>query len=165
MSSFLQRTLKRSKINSQNPRISHLFSSDFSLLIHKFLGNPPHSHRIGQFSHPVPQDNILISSSSFVKKNNPFLASNLLRNANSSYRCHQSLVFAAEIRFWSSEAASELSNSDRLTVDGILANNWTILDENEGDWKSHAAAVAQSINLIKRRLQVKLHIQSPIYSK
>ncbi|KAF7811038.1 peptide chain release factor PrfB2, chloroplastic [Senna tora] len=63
------------------------------------------------------------------------------------------MVFATQIRFWGSQAAPEQSTSDGLTVDGILASNWTILDENEGDWKSHATAVAQSIHLIKRRLQ------------
>ena len=55
---------------------------------------------------------------------------------------------------FSIEAAVEPSTSDGLTVDGILANQWTILDENESDWKSHASAIAQSICLIKKRLQV-----------
>lgn len=35
-----------------------------------------------------------------------------------------------------------------------MASNWTILDESESDWRSHAAAVAQSIHLIKKRLKV-----------
>ncbi|QHN85082.1 Peptide chain release factor PrfB2 [Arachis hypogaea] len=61
-------------------------------------------------------------------------------------------------RFFASEAAAtaaQRSTSDGLTVEGILANNWNILDDNESDWKSHASAVAQSIHLIKRRLQWK----------
>ncbi|OMO86265.1 Peptide chain release factor class I/class II [Corchorus capsularis] len=40
-------------------------------------------------------------------------------------------------------------------VDGIVGSNWTILEEGEGDWKSHAAAIAQSIQVIKKRLQWK----------
>ncbi|KAI3770470.1 hypothetical protein L6452_01604 [Arctium lappa] len=56
---------------------------------------------------------------------------------------------------FSTQAAVEPSTSDGLTVDGIVANQWTILDENESDWKSHASAIAQSIGLIKKRLQWK----------
>lgn len=58
------------------------------------------------------------------------------------------------MRFSSSQAAAEASTSDGLTVGGIIANNWVIYDENESDWKSHAAAIAQSIHLIKKRLRV-----------
>lgn len=53
--------------------------------------------------------------------------------------------------FFSTQAAS---TSDGLTVDDIVDNQWTILDESECDWKSHASAIAQSIGLIKKRLQV-----------
>ncbi|KAK7284425.1 hypothetical protein RJT34_19171 [Clitoria ternatea] len=57
-------------------------------------------------------------------------------------------------RFWTSEtAATEPSTSDGLTLQGILSYNWAVLDENDSDWKSHASAIAQSIHLIKRRLQ------------
>ncbi|XP_047960659.1 peptide chain release factor PrfB2, chloroplastic isoform X2 [Salvia hispanica] len=59
------------------------------------------------------------------------------------------------MRFLSSQAAAEASTSDGLTVGGIIANNWVIYDENESDWKSHAAAIAQSIHLIKKRLRWK----------
>ncbi|ONK67582.1 uncharacterized protein A4U43_C05F1530 [Asparagus officinalis] len=55
-------------------------------------------------------------------------------------------------------AAAVLSDprtSDGMTVDAIAAKGWAILEEGEGDWKSHAAAVAQSIRLIKKRLQWK----------
>lgn len=58
------------------------------------------------------------------------------------------------LRLVSTQAAVEASTSDGLTVDGILSNQWMILDASEGDWKSHATAIAQSINLIKKRLQV-----------
>ncbi|KAB1224778.1 Peptide chain release factor 2 [Morella rubra] len=40
-----------------------------------------------------------------------------------------------------------------FTVERIVAGNWPILDESESDWKSHAAAIAQSIHLIKRRMK------------
>ncbi|KAJ6694459.1 hypothetical protein OIU85_005171 [Salix viminalis] len=68
-------------------------------------------------------------------------------------------VLASGFGVWkslfSTQAAAELSTSDGITVDGIVASNWTILDESESDWKSHAAAIAQSIQVIKRRLQWK----------
>ena len=57
-------------------------------------------------------------------------------------------------QFGSPAAAAEASTSDGLTVEGIIAGRWPILDESESDWKSHAAAIAQSIHLIKKRLQV-----------
>lgn len=58
------------------------------------------------------------------------------------------------LRLFSTQIAFEPSTSDGLTVEGILGNRWTILDESESDWRSHAAAIAQSIHLIKKRLQV-----------
>ncbi|KAK6944192.1 Peptide chain release factor [Dillenia turbinata] len=67
----------------------------------------------------------------------------------------QGLAHSIQCRLLGSQAAIEPSASDGLTVEGIIANRWTILDETEGDWKSHAAAIAQSIQLIKRRLQWK----------
>ncbi|KAJ6849065.1 peptide chain release factor PrfB2, chloroplastic [Iris pallida] len=63
-------------------------------------------------------------------------------------------------RFCSSSSSAELAGplseprtSDGLTVGSIVSKKWTILDEGQGDWKSHAAAIAQSIQLIKKRLQ------------
>jgi len=44
--------------------------------------------------------------------------------------------------------------ADGLTVDSIADKRWTILPEAESDWRSHAAAVAQSVKLIKKRLKV-----------
>ncbi|XP_048499453.1 peptide chain release factor PrfB2, chloroplastic isoform X2 [Beta vulgaris subsp. vulgaris] len=79
---------------------------------------------------------------------------NLHKNAKFSSGYNQGIVFASGVRFFSSEAA-EPSTSDGLTVEGIVSNHWTILDESEDDWKSHASAVAQSIHLIKKRLQWK----------
>ncbi|KAI9081011.1 hypothetical protein K1719_036991 [Acacia pycnantha] len=166
MSSFIRISSRKSKVDAQSTRILHLLSSGLSSFLHKFVGSPSHSHHIvspsslfwvgsrcRHFSHHVPQDNILISRSSFVENIIPLCGSNSFGNTNFSHRNRQGPIFSAQIRFWGSQAASEQSTSDGLTVDGILANNWTILDENEGDWKSHATAVAQSINLIKRRLQ------------
>ncbi|XP_068645956.1 peptide chain release factor PrfB2, chloroplastic [Aristolochia californica] len=43
--------------------------------------------------------------------------------------------------------------SEGLSVDQILDRRWPILDESESDWKSHATAIAQSIQVIKKRLQ------------
>ncbi|MCE2055481.1 hypothetical protein HAX54_042704 [Datura stramonium] len=59
------------------------------------------------------------------------------------------------VRFLSSEVAVEPSTTDGLTVEGIIAKNWNILDDNENDWKSHASAIAQSVHLIKKRLKWK----------
>lgn len=58
------------------------------------------------------------------------------------------------LRFFSTQVAIDPSTADGLTVEGIIGNRWTILDESESDWRSHAAAIAQSIHLIKKRLQV-----------
>ncbi|XP_073123596.1 peptide chain release factor PrfB2, chloroplastic [Henckelia pumila] len=58
-----------------------------------------------------------------------------------------------------SQAAVESSTFDGLTVERIIANNWTIYDENENDWKSHASAIARSIHLIKKRLRWKRLLQ------
>lgn len=43
--------------------------------------------------------------------------------------------------------------ADGLTVDSIADKGWTILPEAESDWRSHAAAVAQSVKVIKKRLK------------
>ncbi|KAI3752589.1 hypothetical protein L2E82_24623 [Cichorium intybus] len=66
---------------------------------------------------------------------------------------------------FSTQAAVQPSTSDGLTVDAIVANQWAILDESENDWKSHASAIAQSIRLIKKRLQwEKLKVRLEILS-
>ncbi|CAN6467906.1 unnamed protein product [Victoria cruziana] len=58
-------------------------------------------------------------------------------------------------REYGSQAEPEQRTSDGLTVDDIIARGWPILDEDESDWRSHAAAIAQSIQLMKKRLQWK----------
>jgi hypothetical protein len=55
----------------------------------------------------------------------------------------------------SSEAVAEAPMTvDGLTVDSIADKGWTILPEAESDWRSHAAAVVQSVKLIKKLLKV-----------
>ncbi|XP_006649959.1 peptide chain release factor PrfB2, chloroplastic [Oryza brachyantha] len=58
-------------------------------------------------------------------------------------------------RWFSSPAmvAEVPMTADGLTVDSIAGKGWTILPEAESDWRSHAAAVAQSVKLIKKRLK------------
>ncbi|XP_014496086.1 peptide chain release factor PrfB2, chloroplastic [Vigna radiata var. radiata] len=115
-----------------------------SLFLHKHVGNSFESHHTLAYSSWFCCRQ---SSHSLPHKPTPCFASNSIP----SFSFSSALL---QIRFWASEAAaSEPSTSDGLTVQQILANNWNILDENEGDWKSHATAIAQSIDLIKRRLQ------------
>lgn len=51
---------------------------------------------------------------------------------------------------------SQAKNLDGMTVDDIVAKEWTVLEEDASDWKSHAAAIALSIQLVKKRMQVAL---------
>jgi hypothetical protein len=80
--------------------------------------------------------------------------SNSLPSSKNPCQLHQSPVIWSQSRYFGTEAAVQPSTSDGLTVEGIMDSNWTILDESENDWKSHAAAVAQSIHLVKKRLKV-----------
>lgn len=70
--------------------------------------------------------------------------------------------FFSTTRSLSSEAVAVAATCDGLTVERIIANQWSILDESESDWKSHAAAIAQSIQVIKRRLQVIIFTSFPL---
>ncbi|CAI0435705.1 unnamed protein product [Linum tenue] len=103
---------------------------------------------------PEPQNALLHSSklhsSQSVRKNHQVLcfSSNSVLNRELQFRRR---VFPSLSTH--AAAAAELSTSDGLTVDRIVASNWAILDESESDWKSHAAAIAQSIQVIKKRLQ------------
>ncbi|XP_011627360.1 peptide chain release factor PrfB2, chloroplastic [Amborella trichopoda] len=54
---------------------------------------------------------------------------------------------------YSSQLGIKEKTSDELSVDKIVARCWPILDETEGVWTSHAASIAQSIQLVKKRLQ------------
>lgn len=120
----------------------------------------------------------LISSSSSIHFQNPsfksqchhFCSSHLKNTIQASgyhsfwKRCRGSVLFSANYlkissfgpseRFFGSGAAVELSSSDGLTVEGIIAKQWPIVEESVSDWKSHASSIAQSIHLIKKRLKV-----------
>ncbi|KAL5706385.1 Peptide chain release factor PrfB2 [Ranunculus cassubicifolius] len=73
-------------------------------------------------------------------------------------------TISSSICQFSSQAVTE--TSDGLTVDDIVASRWAILNETDSDWKSHAGSIAQSIQLIKKRLQWnKLVIRLDMLSK
>ncbi|KAK8698042.1 hypothetical protein V6N13_114174 [Hibiscus sabdariffa] len=74
------------------------------------------------------------------------------QNQHSLHPNRNGWIWAREFGY---QAAMEPCTSDGLTVDGIASSKWTIIEESESDWKSHAAAIAQSIQVIKRRLQWK----------
>ncbi|KAK9292323.1 hypothetical protein L1049_020289 [Liquidambar formosana] len=117
------------------------------------------------FSNLKPNDAGWASGYGVLKKNITGFSSNLLETVKVPFGSHEGIVPSRWFRFFGSQAAIEPSTSDGLTVEGILANQWTIHDESESDWKSHAAAIAQSIHLIKKRLQwkklvVRLHLLS-----
>lgn len=87
-------------------------------------------------------------------KNSTGLSSFLIAKFRTSYGCGASIPNSGD-RLFSSVAAAEPSTTDGLTVEGIIAKQWSIVDENDNDWKSHASAIAQSIHLIKKRLKWK----------
>ncbi|KAL6139156.1 hypothetical protein ACLB2K_064433 [Fragaria x ananassa] len=96
-------------------------------------------------------------SSSFSPKTSRTL-SRSLQNLKNSIGSGESFGLPSTcglVRFYGTQAAQEPSTSDGLTVDRILNSEWSIHTEDESDWKSHAAAIAQSIHLIKKRLQWK----------
>lgn len=121
------------------------FTSIFSSLLSE-SSNPPNPN-------PNPNTPIFNFNCSFPSK----------KNDGFSSFSHDKLNFLSgsfsggDVRFLSSQAGAaveEPSTSDGLTVEGIIGNNWCILDESESDWKSHASSIAQSIQLIKKRLKV-----------
>lgn len=116
----------------------------FNCLLSSF--SEPHFH---YSSIPANNQTVLASHHAFLAKKSNGFTSLFYEKWRISYGSN----FA---RFFSSQAAVEASTSDGLTVDGIIANNWVIYDENESDWKSHASSIAQSIHLIKKRLRVRL---------
>lgn len=81
----------------------------------------------------------------------------------SLYSSRGGLAPCSLVCLFGTQAAMEPSTCDGLTVDRIIASDWPILDEDESDWKSHAAAIAQSIHLIKKRLQVQLIMRAFYY--
>lgn len=121
-------------LRRRSPRIT---TTTFSSFLSKLVGNLSDS--------PSPT----LFSCRHLSHSLPFFSSTWLSRDAYSH----GLLSPTRARFCASQpAAAEHSTSD---VQGILANNWPILDENDSDWKSHAAAIAQSIHLIKRRLQWK----------
>ncbi|GMH10428.1 hypothetical protein Nepgr_012269 [Nepenthes gracilis] len=84
-----------------------------------------------------------------------FQAPNSLENVKISSEYNRNRVISNGVMLFCSHAAVEPSTSDGLTVERIIGNQWTILDESASDWKSHASAIAQSVHLIKKRLQWK----------
>eukprot|EP01018_Ginkgo_biloba_P008750 Gb_09148 [translate_table: standard] len=63
--------------------------------------------------------------------------------------------FPVNLCNYSVSADCQERSAGGLTAEDIVARGWQILEESESDWRSHAAVVAQSILLIKRRLQWK----------
>ncbi|KAK1364203.1 PCRF domain-containing protein [Heracleum sosnowskyi] len=131
---------------------------------------------------------LLIPSSFSINFQNPNLkpqshhfCNSHLKNTIQAYghhsKCNGSILFSlnplkissfcVSERFFGSEAAAatELSSSDGLTVEGIIGNQWPIVEESVSDWKSHASSIAQSIHLIKKRLKwKKLEVRLAILS-
>ncbi|GAV89237.1 RF-1 domain-containing protein/PCRF domain-containing protein [Cephalotus follicularis] len=105
--------------------------------------------------HADSKDGFCASGYFVSRRNISGFCSTLHPNVRSLTVSYQSVVTSRWFRLVGTQAAVEPSTSDELTMDRIVANQWTILDENENDWKSHAAAIAQSIQVIKRRLQWK----------
>ncbi|KAK1280923.1 hypothetical protein QJS04_geneDACA004560 [Acorus gramineus] len=106
-----------------------------------------------------PNSNVLYSSR-HLEPHNGFRPSHSVFgwtwSSQNSQNPSRSQSLSVIYRGLASEAAFvEARTSDGLTVDGIVEQRWPILDEGEGDWKSHAAAIAQSIQIIKKRLQWK----------
>lgn len=98
---------------------------------------------------------VLCSGYGFLGKNMTGFSSVMMETSINPSGFHQVSGNSRWVRQFGSQAAAEASTSDGLTVEGIIANQWPILDESESDWKSHAAAIALSIHLIKKRLQWK----------
>ncbi|KAJ7977866.1 Peptide chain release factor [Quillaja saponaria] len=165
---MLKRSWRKSLHFAEIQRSQLVCSSRFSSFLNKIVENPSGSRgdlvpsnwfwfasKYRHFSDSSSQVATLPSGYGFYRKNIPGCRSYLLPDINFCYGFLQGLAFSSRFRLLGSQAAMEPSTSDGLTVEGILANNWTVLDESENDWKSHASAIAQSIHLIKKRLQWK----------
>lgn len=134
-------------------------TSKLSASISSSLSGPPNTNiftsQLRQVWNLSSNDSVLASGnviSQLIFSGNP---TNLPKSAKFLAGYNRRSLISCGVRLFSSQAAAatQTSTSDGLTVEGILANNWTILDESENDWKSHASAIAQSIHLIKKRLQ------------
>ncbi|RAL51862.1 hypothetical protein DM860_010580 [Cuscuta australis] len=107
-----------------------------------FLSNP---------LHPNPRTPLLIFNCSFHQCKNERFSSFSRRQLDSPSGSGEN------VRFFGSQVGlaqpDEPSTSDGLTVEGIIRNNWSVLDESQSDWRSHASSIALSIQLIKKRLK------------
>ncbi|CAB4315731.1 unnamed protein product [Prunus armeniaca] len=168
----------------ENKRILDSGSSSFSLKTSKTLLGSVHNHTFSRNiflsgskplalsaasgknitgSHCSPPSSISFGSQRrgiwHLSTENKVLASGcgvlVLPMVKSLYSSRGGLAPCSLVCLFATQAAMEPSTCDGLTVDRIIASEWPILDEEESDWKSHAAAIAQSIHLIKKRLQWK----------
>ncbi|XP_008245937.1 PREDICTED: peptide chain release factor PrfB2, chloroplastic [Prunus mume] len=168
----------------ENKRILDSGSSSFSLKTSKTLLGSVHNHTFSRNifvsgskplalsaasgknitgSHCSPLSSISFGSQRrgiwHLSTENKVLASGcgvlVLPMVKSLYSSRGGLAPCSLVCLFATQAAMEPSTCDGLTVDRIIASEWPILDEEESDWKSHAAAIAQSIHLIKKRLQWK----------
>lgn len=139
--------LRRSSLLSRNPSLSRHFLTGLSSSLSK-----AHPHHLLPSNHGLK---VLASGYHFPAKN--ITGSSSVSVGTSKFSCGSQLGIINSLcgRLFGSQVAVEPSTSDGLTVEGILANQWTIFDESESDWKSHASAIARSIHVIKRRLQWK----------
>ncbi|TVU47329.1 hypothetical protein EJB05_06925 [Eragrostis curvula] len=105
------------------------------LLSHLHRRTPNPTHRL--FSHGAALASLLVPTGGL-----PATADTTL--------CGSARLFSSS----STAAVAEVPmTADGLTVDSIASKGWTILPEAESDWRSHSAAVAQSIKVIKKRLK------------
>lgn len=155
--SFSHKTLKNPSGSFQYHRFSRnfpVFDSKHTLLSSGYAVSTKNIN--GVHCNPSPSNCLksesnLLHSSSIIGKKTSGISSILVPPVVQSSSGFLPLNLT---RLFGTETAIEPATSDGLTVEGIMANEWTILDESESDWKSHAAAIAQSIHLIKKRLKV-----------
>ncbi|XP_057963359.1 peptide chain release factor PrfB2, chloroplastic [Malania oleifera] len=141
----------QSRYSSKLSTKHKVLASGFLVWDEIFFGFSP--QLLQTLKNPSGSIDCLVPSNWFGSQSRRF--SGLALNTKRQSGCCGCLVPRRWSRSFGSQAAVEPSTSDGLTVDRIIANQWTILDESENDWKSHAAAIAQSIHLIKKRLQWK----------
>jgi len=136
------------------PIYRHSFSGIYSNSLPS-IKNSNGFHQTPFLSTPAESEKLISGSGSPIfRRNFSVFCPNLLPSIKNLCQFRQSLVILTPFRYFGTEATVQPSTADGLTVEGIIASNWTILDESESDWKSHAAAIAQSIHLIKKRLRV-----------
>ncbi|KAE9446661.1 hypothetical protein C3L33_21451, partial [Rhododendron williamsianum] len=142
--------LRRSSLLSQNPSLRrHFLTCLFTSL------SPPQSHHLSPSNQRFE---ILGSGYHFPTTNVTGSSSVSVGTSKFPSGSRLGLVNSSCFRLFGSQAAVEPSTSFGLTVEGIISSQWTILDESENDWKSHASAIAQSIHW--KSLIVRLEVLS-----